>query len=260
MRKAVLFALVLMQPGHAVADDYPTFESVQNLATKTAIAFQCGQPNAGKIQCHFREMTLTQPTKAETEKRIADGVSGILKAKPEEFKQCDSFATTATALKAGKAPSDANPDEFQESWNATPDEEKAHTIAMMEAGAKFCQNRDAASAEAFIRMGEEENASTCLIGKEEYDREFTLNPSTKKWQATKQSADECGTINYSEFYRSDTTHTFTLWNYTTKEIVTNPSGKQWSGESCSQRDQSEHRFTWNVTTMFAACKYVQMNP
>lgn len=261
MRKAFLSVLVLMQPGHAFADDYPTVGSVANVAKKTAISFQCGQPNAGKIQCHFREMRLAKPTTAEIEKRITDGVASILKAPPEEFKSCDTFAESAALLKAGKPPTNAKAEEFYESWAAMPDEAKAHTIAIMEAGAKLCQDRhDASSAEAFIRLTEEEKASTCQITEWEYDREFFLNPATKKWQTTMQSADECGTIAYGEIYRADTAKDFTFWNYSTKDIVTNPSGKQWSGESCSQRDQSEHRFTWNVTTMVAECKYVELHP
>ncbi|RVC64484.1 hypothetical protein [Mesorhizobium sp.] len=261
MRTTCVFGLVLMQCGSALADgNSPTFGSVQNMVLKASISYQCGEPVAGKILCRFRDMTLSQPTNEETEKRIADGVASLLKAKPEEFNRCDEFAKTVTALKAGKPPLDANPAEFLESWNATPDEEKARTITMMDAGAKFCQTRDPASAEAFIRMGEEVNAATCQIGLVQYDREFTLNPSTQRWQATIQSADECGTIAYSEFYRSETAKDTPFWNYSTKAIVTNPTGKQWSGESCSKADQSEHRYTWNVTTMFASCKYVKMNP
>lgn len=262
MRKAWLLALGIMPITGAFADsNYPSVAHVQNTDDKSNIGVSCDTPNADGMRCRFTQMTVYKPSEADAEKRIAEAINGLLKSQPSEFKDCKIYTDMVAALEAGTPlTSVTNTKEFQDNWMKQPPAAKADTIRIVKALADFCANRDSASAEAFARASEELDSSTCQISNFTYERTFQLNHSTNRWQSTVQNNDDCGTITYSEFAKPDDAKINFFWNYSTKDIITNPNGKTILGKSCSAADQSEHRFTWQTGKFYANCRYVQMTP
>ncbi|WP_192177586.1 hypothetical protein [Mesorhizobium amorphae] len=260
MRKVLPLAFLVVPFGHAAAADFPNSGIVQGLQDNANLYFTCDPPQIDKLKCHFRQISVPKPTKDETEKRIAKGIADALNASPKEMEACQGMGPTIEALKAGKVPPNTNPEQFTARWNRLPEEERAQTLAILETGAKFCANRNPKMAEAFVRASEDVHGSTCVVSTLSFDQEFTLNPNTNKWQATEQNSDVCGTIAYSELYRAPDSGAFAFWNYSTKNIITNPNGKQWNGQTCSNQDQSEHQFSWQTKDFYLECKYVHLNP
>lgn len=264
MRKLTLLAVAVMPISNAIAADdveRPTIIYVQNTDEKSAITAQCDPPAADGMHCRFTRMTVAKPDETRAEERIAKGAADMLKAPASEFKDCDKFAAFAEAVETGQAPPDlADKKQFEDNWAKEAPQAKADTIKLMRAFASFCKTRDPASAEAVARAGDELEGSTCKISNWSFDKTFTQNYSTKRWQSTIQTGDSCGTIEYSEFSKPDDPKADFFWNYTTKSIVTNTNGKNIIGESCSDTDQTEHRYTWQTGKFYADCRYVQLTP
>lgn len=264
MRKSILLTLVMVS-NPAFASDAPTTVYTQNSDEKSAITANCDAPVAGELKCHFTQMTVQKPDEKQAEQRISKVVADFLKAPASEFKGCDTFPAMAEALETGKAPPDVtDKKQFEEAWSKQPPEAKADTTKMMKAFAAFCKTHDRADAEATARAVDEMESSTCTISNSTYDKTFTLNYSTKRWQSTVQNTDSCGTIDYSEFSRppdlKDKVGGDYFWNYTSKTIVTNPSGKTFLGTSCTTVDQEEHRYTWQTEKFYVNCRYLDIKP
>ncbi|MES0094594.1 hypothetical protein [Mesorhizobium sp. M0030] len=264
MRKFGLLALASLPISSAVAADdveRPTTVYVQNKDAKSAIVATCDVPVADGMHCHFTQMSVGKPDETKAQERIAKGAADMLKAPASEFKDCDKFAAFLEAVESGKAPPEVTDrKQFEADWAKEAPESKADTIRLMRAFASFCQTRDAASAEAVARAADELQGATCNISNWSFDKTFTQNYSTKRWQSTIQTNDSCGTIEYSEFAKPDDPKANYFWNYTTKSIVTNTNGKNIVGVACMATDQIEHRYTWQTGKFYANCKYIQMSP
>lgn len=262
MRKASLFALVLIPVTSALADErHPDLVTVQNTDDKSSLSGFCDPPNANGLHCRFTQMTVWKPAENEAAQRIAKDIDNLVKSQPMQATLCDNFAQTAMAFETGVASPDMDgKDEFHESWLKQTPIERADTIRLMKALVGFCTVHDRATAEAVAKASEELESRTCRITSVTFEKIFTRNYSTGNWQSTEQLGDPCGTIAYSELLRPDDPKKNYVWNYRTKNIVTNPKGIMISGDSCTSRDQSEHLFTWQTGKFYADCRYVQITP
>ncbi|BCG79913.1 hypothetical protein [Mesorhizobium sp. 113-3-3] len=262
VQAALIVAALSMSSTNAFADNIPpNTVYVLNADEKSAITAECDAPVVDQMHCHFTQTTVSKPDETKAAERIAKGVGDLLKAPASEFKGCDSYPGIVEALESGKAPAEvADKKGFEENWAKQPPVAKADTLKMMKAFADFCKSHDRTNAEAMARASEDLANSTCKISNWKFDKTFTLNFSTKRWQSTIQTGDSCGTIEYSEFSKPDDPQADSFWNYTAKSIVTNPKGQNIIGETCSATDQSEHHFTWQVGKFYANCRYVEIEP
>ncbi|RWP14933.1 MAG: hypothetical protein EOR00_22250 [Mesorhizobium sp.] len=262
MRRLMLLALAIMPATAAFADEsYPSYVTVQNTDGMSVISAVCDPPKRDEMHCTLTKITVTRPDEGEAANRIAKAIDQIVKSKAFTSQQCDQYAELATALQTGIAPPFATDKQrFHTDWLKESPAEKADAMLMVKAILAYCTTPNQANAGAIAKASEELESTTCQISNWKSEQTFTLNYSTKKWQSTTQNNDSCGTITYSEFSKPDLKDSSYLWNYTTKDIVTNLDGKNIVDEACSVTDQTEHRYSWQTGKFYANCRYVQITP
>jgi hypothetical protein len=260
MRKLFTLAAVATMPyaSHAAESDYPSFLTVGSIPGREVLGIACKPPTADGLHCSFTKMTISKPPEKEAQKRIAEAIESLMKEPAPKPEECASISKLLEAVETGSAPPFGDPQEFNALWMQLPPEARALAMTSLKALIAFCTAPDRKKAEAVAIANERISGGKCRVSSSTFEKTFQLNVSTKKWQSTQQQSDPCGTISYAEFEKADERGLF--WNFTTKDIVTNPKGKSYLGESCSSMDQAEHRYTWSVTEFYSGCDYIKLGP
>ncbi|MER8704943.1 hypothetical protein NKH49_05085 [Mesorhizobium sp. M1088] len=264
MRKAWLLTLAIMPTTSAFAanEDFPVFPIiVQNFDRNETLSATCNAPSADGMRCQFKRISISKPDAAEAPQRIEKLVGDLLKTPVPKGNECDAIAQLLTAVQTGNAAASSDitdKQEFQESWRKQSPVERADQTRLVQSMFDFCKSRNPPNADAMARAVQEFEGNTCTITTDSFERNFKVNNSTKKWQSTVQANDPCGTITYSELAKPDDADSGLFWNYTTKEIITNPTGTDYAKASCSTHDQTEHRYTWKTGKFYADCRYIQI--
>ena len=217
------------------------------------MSFECSFPDSmGKITCKFVQVLLSRVGREEDLESALAEIPKILSGDSDELEGLcgESISSMKDALvnfEAGRPLTDGT---------APPSDPRdmEHLRRFVQLIDTLCQERTAASVEAFIRFGHERSSKTCRPLINQYTQTF-VKVSETMWVAESSPTGPCGILQASRFTLPDNGMGL-LWEYTAQKIITNPAGSLGPGMACTDLDQSIILYTWNSGPQRIDCEFI----
>ena len=122
-----------------------------------------------------------------------------------------------------------------------------------------CRSNNSETRRRLVELTVRSDAKTCRVITLWNKATFNLDLNTGNWIASQGPTGPCGVINVSTLENDASVAVKPpndlFWTYTTKRIVTNPSGS-YVGGSCSAMEQHTFRYNWRKTSTPMECDVI----
>jgi hypothetical protein len=250
----ISFLSILASP--LLAQERPTTGLVHNTTDPQSLTYECNLDGADLI-CTFTQSAISRQS---TEKELPNVISTARNAFPEWQKTAVEECRNTQALDnliAGRPPADADRKEFDAAMARMTPGEKADMNRMFKALIDLCKDKSEARYIDMARINHEREARSCRVWTSTFKQRFRrVGTGVGTWVVIDSPMGDCGVVNVSR-WESEISSGITFWNYYSKKVVTNKSGKILPTLSCSSLDENEYRFDWRSIDRKLGCDYIK---
>lgn len=245
-----LAGISLYSAEEALAEGVPLGGAVYNFAENERISYFCLLKSETVIECNFTSAEVSQVLpEDEIEARRTEEYKNLdVPGAIEEFAEgaCEAIDRIEQDL------ADGDVDEVE----AVPKEDFDAAMAVFRS---ICEKRDRASVQAFIDLGIDTQARTCMISTFSWDGRFERNDE-RTWVRVDNDGpvgDGCGGVYLDRFELSESG---SFWNLVRRSIASNPNGTFTTGEQCSEIYTGEEvTYEWQGGDLPGRCDYIRFN-
>jgi hypothetical protein len=242
--------LVIM-PASA-AGDHPSVGITSGAIEKDFIQYKCDRPTQAGMVCKFTQLKVRSQAKPEylDEKlsRIPEFEKQIREKPTTHSERCNEFTQIGKLLRSKDDPNDKAAAEFHRNWEAMHPKEKQDMLNAVTLFGNVCEAPTSENIAAIVRAEHEKDTRTCSVLANNFEQTFQRTAGGK-WVHSSAPEGDCGIISVSSFEKAHPK--FSLWNYTTRKVVTNKKA------SCTRSDETEHIYNWRPEMFFKGCDYVR---
>lgn len=251
--QAVLLITVLFAPG--ATDAEPLSGRLMRASDGSVLVYDCTGAGLDRITCNFTQVMFTRdpPMPAEdldaTIEEVLSDEGGLLKS------SCPLLPLDAIRLAIDtNEPLPVVEDMDLKAMRDDPEGAGRFARGLI----RLCEEQSREAAADLLAVLDSLNAQTCYVSINRYSQEFT-RVENDLWVADSAPAGTCGAVDTSRFLGSPLTlgeEPF-FWDLEASKVITNPTGRDVLGNSCSDLDQTPSTFSWRSSNARAKCTYVR---
>lgn len=126
--------------------------------------------------------------------------------------------------------------------------------------ADACANPNVNTVRRAIEVVTDRKIRTCKASNFYSKMQFKWNEQTQNWVSQVGPGGPCGTVTISALKQEKPLGVSVpgaFWSYTTKRLITNPSGVLPNGLACSKFSEHTTSYSWQTRSTLAECKYIE---
>jgi hypothetical protein len=123
---------------------------------------------------------------------------------------------------------------------------------------RLCQDQSQEAAADLLGVINDISAETCYVSMNRYSQDF-IRVENDLWAVDSAPSGTCGAVDTSRFIGSAITpgeEPF-FWDLESSKVITNPTGQDVLGISCSDLDQTSSTFSWRSSNAKTECTYLR---
>lgn len=259
MRCVLLTSILASSITAVVAEDRPSTGLVYNATEVHSISYDCRPTSADVIECSFVQTAVRRKADAaELGKKLAEAKAEFAKGTGLIKKEdCDQMDQMLGYFARGEIPKSANSEDAKKVLAGMSEAERKDTAAFLGKIVTACRTPTEANYTNVVREGFDREVRTCKVSAHTYQLTFRRVQGSQAWTSNQGPTGPCGTIVVASFEKAG--EGFSLWNYVTQKLITNPRAEAWPGLSCSKLDQAQYRYEWMSRTWYMRCDYVEFS-